>query len=79
MNAFGSLGQGEVLGDALADVAAARERARRRRLRWLTAMVSLLAAWLWVQALAGRPALPLPAGLGELAPMLIILVLFALI
>ncbi|MDQ3462141.1 MAG: AAA family ATPase [Actinomycetota bacterium] len=79
MNAIGSLGQGEVLGDALADVAAARERARRRRLRWLTAMVSLLAAWLWVQALAGRPALPLPAGLGEMTPMLIILVLFALI
>ena len=80
MSAIGSLGNGQVLGTALADVAAARERARRRRLRWLTAMVSLLAAWLWIQALSGRSALPsLPSGLGEMAPALIIVAFLAMV
>ncbi|MBW3643286.1 MAG: AAA family ATPase [Actinobacteria bacterium] len=54
MNELATLGQGDLLASALADVAAARERARRRRLRWLTAAVSLAAAWLWSRALSGR-------------------------
>ncbi len=74
-----SLGQGEVLGSALADVAAARERARRRRLRWLTTAVSLAAAWLWVTALSGERALPaLPAGLVEVLPILALVAIIGL-
>ncbi|MBW3574682.1 MAG: AAA family ATPase [Actinobacteria bacterium] len=54
MSDLATLGQGDLLGSALADVAAARERARRRRLRWLTAVVALAAVWLWSRALSGR-------------------------
>src|SRR5919107_2201678 len=44
-----------VLGDTLADIAAAREAARRRRLRRLAMLLAVPAAWLWARLLAGTP------------------------
>ncbi len=80
MSDIASLGQGEVLGSALADVAAARERARRRRLRWLTVLVALVAGWLWLHALSGEPVLPaVPAGFVELLPVLAIVAMIGVV
>ncbi|HZD80652.1 MAG TPA: AAA family ATPase, partial [Actinomycetota bacterium] len=49
------LGQAGVLGGALADVAATRERARRARLRRLAVVLAVPALWLWVRMLSGNP------------------------
>ncbi len=64
----------------LADVAAARERARRRRLRWLTAAVSLAAAWLWSRALSGRTVgwPSLSEGAVELLPAIVLVAILGL-
>ena len=47
--------EGGLLGRALADVAVAREAARRRRLWTLVAVLLGPAAWLWLRLLAGNP------------------------
>ena len=41
-----ALGEGKVLGSALADVAAAREHVRRIRLRRIAIVLALLNAWM---------------------------------
>ena len=49
------LGGREVLALAQADVLAVRERNRRRRLIWLSAVVGVPASLLWYRILVGRP------------------------
>lgn len=49
------LGQREVLALSQADVLAARERNRRRRLVWLGAVVGAPAGYLWYRIIDGRP------------------------
>ncbi|HEX8582069.1 MAG TPA: hypothetical protein VF640_07065, partial [Acidimicrobiales bacterium] len=73
------LWQGSVLGQALADVAATRERTRLSRIKRLTVVLAALAVWMgWRQFVAGDPVQPgLPPMLAELGPMLIIVVLLA--
>ena len=44
-----------VLGGTLADIAAARETARRRRLRRMALVLVVPAAWLWIRLLSGDP------------------------
>ena len=44
-----------VLGGTLADIAAARETARRRRLRRMALVLLVPAAWLWIRLLSGDP------------------------
>ncbi|MGH9285181.1 MAG: AAA family ATPase [Acidimicrobiales bacterium] len=63
-----SLGQAGVLRSALADVAVARERTRRRRLRRLTFVLFPLCIWVWVRASYGRPV---SFGLPEVPPSLV--------
>jgi len=53
------------VGRALADVAAAREANRRRRLRTIARVLALVAIWLWFRALTGKPVRP---GLPHLGP-----------
>jgi ATP-dependent Zn protease len=56
------LGQADVLGSTLADVANSREHARRRRLRRVAYVLGALTAWLWIRILSGNPVSPgLPA------------------
>ncbi len=61
-----SLGQTQVLQAATADVAVARERARRRRLRRLAVVLAPVAVWMWARFVTGdpvelgAPALPFP-------------------
>ncbi|MCU1487928.1 MAG: ATP-dependent Zn protease [Actinomycetia bacterium] len=50
-----AVGQGAILGRALADVAVAREAARRRRLRSVAVVLGTGAGWLWLRLLLGRP------------------------
>ncbi len=50
-----TLSQTAVLRTATADVAVAREAARRRRLVKLAVVLVPLAAWLWARLLSGRP------------------------
>jgi ATP-dependent Zn protease len=50
-----AVGQGAILGRALADVAVAREAARRRRLRTVAVLLGLGTAWLWSRLLLGNP------------------------
>jgi cell division protease FtsH len=73
------LGQGSVLGRALADVAATRERTRLLRLRRLTIALVLLAVWMgWRQFVQHDPVQPgLPPMLAEMGPMLIIVAMLA--
>ncbi len=72
-----SLGEAAVLRRATADVAVAREAARRRRLTKLALVLSPLATWLWARLVSGRPVrlgvpdLPLPP---ELVPGLLLTV-----
>ena len=47
-----------LLGGAFADVAAAREAARRRRLRRLALVMVPVAVWLWVRFVGGDPVSP---------------------
>jgi len=49
------LGQAGVLEGALADVATARERSRRLRLRRLAMVLAVPAVWMWVRMLNGNP------------------------
>ena len=49
------LGEAAVLRMATADVAVAREAARRRRLAKLAVVLAPLAAWLWARLVTGRP------------------------
>ena len=81
MSEIGSLGQGEVLAGALADVAATREAARRRRLRWLTAAVGATGVWLWAKALTGEPVgwPSIPDGIGELMPAIVLVTILAVV
>ena len=44
-----------VLGGTLADIAAARETARRRRLRRMALVLVVPVAWLWIRLLSGDP------------------------
>ena len=72
-----TLDQAQVLRTALADVAVAREQARRRRLLRLAAVLAAVGGWLWFRFLsghpveAGMPALPVPP---EVAPALLLAV-----
>ncbi|MDP8975624.1 MAG: AAA family ATPase [Actinomycetota bacterium] len=50
-----SLGQTQVLRAATADVAVARESARRRRLRRLAVVLAVVAVWLWARFVTGDP------------------------
>jgi cell division protease FtsH len=52
------MGIGALLGSALADIAVAREATRRRRLRHLAAVLTLVGAWLWGRLLFGTPVSP---------------------
>ena len=62
-----SLGQATVL--QTADVAVARERTRRRRLRRLATVLVPLAAWLWLRLVLGSPVQPgLPSLPSDMAP-----------
>ncbi len=56
---------GTLLAGAVADVAAAREHLRQRRLRRLTITMCALAAWLWYRQLTGNP---IAFGLPEISP-----------
>jgi ATP-dependent Zn protease len=49
------LDQAALLGSNLADVARAREAARRRRLRNLALVLGAAAVWLWIRVLVGNP------------------------
>jgi ATP-dependent Zn protease len=49
------LDQAALLGSTLADVALAREGARRRRLRNLALLLGSAAVWLWIRILSGNP------------------------
>jgi cell division protease FtsH len=60
-----TLHQAGVLGGTLADVSAARERARRRRVRHLMVALAVPALWLWVRMLSGNP---IGFGLPSLGP-----------
>jgi cell division protease FtsH len=61
-----SLAQADVLRTATADVATAREKARRRRLIKLAVVLGVVAVWAWVRFLSGNPvslggpSLPIP-------------------
>ncbi|MDQ3570570.1 MAG: AAA family ATPase [Actinomycetota bacterium] len=61
-----SLGRAHVLRSATADVAVAREKARRRRVRRLAVVLVVVAVWLWGRLITGDPvqlgvpALPFP-------------------
>jgi ATP-dependent Zn protease len=64
-----------VLHGPLADVAVFRERSRRRRLGRLAVVEALAAVWMWQRILRGEPLLvwpQLPAGMTEMAPMLLL-------
>src|SRR5688572_12913832 len=49
------LGGREVLAMAQADVVAARERTRQKRLAWLAVTIGIPALFLWYRILDGRP------------------------
>ncbi len=53
-----TLGQAQVLRSAAADVAVSRERARRRRLLKLEAVLVPLMVWMWARVLMGDPVSP---------------------
>jgi cell division protease FtsH len=76
------LREGAVLGSTLADVAAMRERSRRRRLLRLAAVLAPLAIWMWLRMIAGdpvRPGLPsLPANADLWLPGAILVVIVGL-
>jgi ATP-dependent Zn protease len=73
-----SLNQSTVITGALADVTHTREKARRRRLWRLAAVLAVPTAFLWVRALSGHPFNPFQ--LPELSPdVLVFLPGFALI
>jgi cell division protease FtsH len=55
---LGTLGQARVLHTAVADVAVARERNRRRRMGRLALFLAPLAGWLWLRLLTGDPVRP---------------------
>jgi cell division protease FtsH len=74
-----TVGQGALLGNALADVARAREAARQRRVRSVAIWLTLMAAWLWLRLLTGKSifvGLPHPGP--EMTPLLPGLVLVGL-
>ncbi|MDP9389669.1 MAG: AAA family ATPase [Actinomycetota bacterium] len=77
-----TLGQAKVLRTAGADVAMAREGARRRRLVTVAVVLAPLAAWLWTRLLTGDPVrpgmpdLPIPP---ELVPGLVLIVVLSLV
>jgi ATP-dependent Zn protease len=52
------LGQADLLGGMLADVANIREQSRRRRLVRVAAVLGMVALWLWLRLLAGDPVQP---------------------
>ncbi len=76
-----SLGSAHVVRSATADVALAREHARRRRLRKLAVVLAPVAGWLWLRMLAGDPVtigaprLPFPP---EFVPGLVLTMLLVL-
>src|SRR5438477_2823108 len=63
-----ALGRSRVLSTAAADVAVARERARRRRLWQAYAVLAPVAAWSWVRMLTGHPVV---FGPPHLSPQLV--------
>lgn len=79
------LGQAEVLGTTLADVANVREAARRRRLRRVAYVLGPLALWIWIRALGddpvhpGPPSLPANADLWMPGAILVLIVGLALL
>ena len=71
-----SLGQNDVVRDALADVSASRERSRLRRVLKLGVFLAVVASWLWWRVLMGAsllPSIPNP-GISEeyLVPILLV-------
>ncbi len=60
-----ALSQADVLRNEAADVAAARERNRRRRLTRLLAVLVPIAAWIWIRTALGAPVQP---GLPDFPP-----------
>jgi cell division protease FtsH len=78
--AAAGLGGVAVVGGTAADVTAARETARRRRLLRVALVLAPLCAWLWMRVATGDPATlgapTLPAGLQDYAvPVVLITVL----
>ena len=77
------LGQGAVLGGALADVANVRERARRQRLRRVIYVLGPLGLWLWLRMISGNQiefGLPqLPADAKLWMPGMVLIAFFAVI
>jgi cell division protease FtsH len=77
------LGKTEVIGGTVADVAAMRERARRRRFVRLAVVLGPLAAWLWYRLLRGTPvtlgAPDVPRGFSEYGPALLLIVLLTVV
>src|ERR1051325_10642869 len=77
-----TLGQAQVLRTAAADVAIARERKRRGKLRVFAMLAGLLAIWCWARLLTGHPlklgmpSLPLPP---EMLPAFFLMVMLGLV
>src|SRR5207249_5260928 len=77
-----SLNQDRVITGALADVARARERTRRRRLFRIAVVLGVPTAFLWYRIFTGRPFNPFRAPqldpmFLELLPALLLILLFA--
>ena len=79
---LGALGQAQVLGGALADVALVRERSRRARLVRLVVLFGGSALWLWLRVLQGRtmtwglPDNPIPS---EYVPGVLLVLLLSVV
>jgi ATP-dependent Zn protease len=68
-----ALGRSTLMRASLADVAALREVARRRRLRILTWSLALLAAWMWLRLVSGHPvSLGMPSFNSQYGPSFLI-------
>jgi cell division protease FtsH len=77
------LGKSDVIGGALADVAALREKARKARLRRVALVLAPFAVWLWVRLLSGNPVNfgrpRIPPGAADYGPAMILLVALGLL
>jgi ATP-dependent Zn protease len=79
------LGQAEVLGGSLGDVARQRERSRRRRIVRIVLALAPFAAYAWWRLVVGRPVhlgwpdLSVPPGLRDYLPGLVLVVVLGLV